>query len=103
MPHPVDPGLSAALRPAAAAIARSVPASSAERARAISPSRAVGHLQLTGEAAGLQALQRKLSAAPAVDAARVDSVRAALADGSYRVRAEVIAARMLELDRQLGA
>lgn len=59
-------------------------------------------LRLTGEAAGLQALQRQLATAPAVDVERVQAVREALASGNYRVDPEAIAARMLELDAALS-
>lgn len=59
-------------------------------------------LSLTGQASDLQALQRELSAAPAVDTARVEAVRQSLQDGSYKIDADAIASRMLELDQQLG-
>lgn len=59
-------------------------------------------MRLTGEAAGLQALERSLGAAPAgIDVARVNEVRAALADGSYRVDPQQIASRMLSLEEAL--
>ena len=55
------------------------------------------------EAAGLQALERKLGAEPAgIDQARVDQLRAAIADGSYTIDAQQIATRMLALDDALG-
>jgi len=63
---------------------------------------ATDSLRLTGEASGLQTLQRELSAAPAVDSKRVDAVRQALQDGSYKINPDAIASRMLELDQQLG-
>jgi len=100
MSQTVEPGC-AAVRAVPPALTRSVPAASAGRARAVSPTPAAGRLRLTGEAAGLYALQRKLAAAPAVDVARVASVRDALAGGNYRIHADVIAARMLELDQHL--
>lgn len=58
-------------------------------------------LRLTGEAAGLQALQRELAANPAMDMTRIEAVREALASGNYRVDPEAIATRMLDLDAQL--
>jgi negative regulator of flagellin synthesis FlgM len=60
-------------------------------------------LRLTGEAAGLQAMQRELSTAPAIDDARVQAVREALQAGTYKVNAEAIADGMLSLEKQLGA
>lgn len=63
---------------------------------------ATDSLRLTGEASGLQLLQRELTAAPAVDSKRVDAVRQALQDGNYRINADAIASRMIDLDQQLG-
>lgn len=60
-------------------------------------------LRLTGEASGLQTLARELGAAPAgIDMAKVNAVRAALADGSYQVDPAKIADRMLRLERDLA-
>ena len=59
-------------------------------------------MRLTGEAAGLQALQRELGSAPAgLDVARVNEIRAAIADGNYRVDPQQIATRMLDLENAL--
>ena len=52
---------------------------------------------------GLQALQRELGASPAgIDMARVGEIRAALADGSYRIDPQQVASRMLALEGELG-
>ena len=59
-------------------------------------------LRLSGEAGSLQAMQRELSSAPAIDESRVQAVREALQNGSYRINPEAIASRMLELDQQLA-
>lgn len=73
-----------------------------ERTAPIAATPAADSLRLTGEATGLQALERELGAAPAgIDVARVNSIRAALADGSYRVDAQAIAGRMLDLENAL--
>ena len=50
----------------------------------------------------LQALQRELSSASAVDTARVQQIRDALQAGTYQINAEAIADGMLSLERQLG-
>jgi negative regulator of flagellin synthesis FlgM len=42
-----------------------------------------------------------LSTAPAIDAGRVQAVRDALQNGSYKINPDAIASRMLELDQQL--
>lgn len=77
-------------------------AAGADRSAPVEAARAGDSLRLTGEAAGLQALQRELAAAPAVDASRVAEVRQALESGSYRIDPARIADRMLEMDRLLG-
>ena len=60
-------------------------------------------LRLTGEAAGLRTLARELGAAPpGIDLAKVNAVRAALADGSYRIDPARIADRLLGLERDLA-
>lgn len=59
-------------------------------------------LRLTGEATSLQALQRELATAPAVDSARVAEVRQALESGSYHIDPARIAERMLSMDRLLA-
>lgn len=58
-------------------------------------------LKLTGEATHLQAIERGLAAAPAIDAGKVEAVQKLLETGNYRINPEAIASRMLELDRQL--
>ena len=74
-----------------------------ERSAPIAAVPATDDLRLSGEAAGLQALERELGAGPAgIDMARVNAVRAALADGSYRIDPQAIAGRMLDMDRALS-
>ncbi|WMJ69138.1 flagellar biosynthesis anti-sigma factor FlgM [Stenotrophomonas sp. 24(2023)] len=65
------------------------------------PVEAADSLRLTGEATQLQALERNLSTAPAIDANRVQAVRDALQNGTYKINPDAIASRMLELDQQL--
>lgn len=65
------------------------------------PVAAADSLKLTGEATTLQAIERGLTGAPAIDAGRVQAVRESLQNGSYRIDPQAIASRMLELDRQL--
>ena len=75
----------------------------ADRSSPVEAAQAGDSLRLTGEATSLQALQRQLSTAPAVDNARVQAVREALENGSSRINPEAIAQRMLDLDQQLRA
>jgi len=103
MHQKIEASLSALVRPASLSVERKLPAASAECHKPLAPIRTTDSLRLTGEAAGLQALQRELAQAPAVDMAKVEAVREELASGTYRINPEKIAERMLELDRQLGA
>ena len=58
-------------------------------------------LKLTDSAQALQMAGRKQDAAP-IDSKRVEQLRRALADGSYKIDASKIADRMIAMDRQLG-
>lgn len=100
MTQKIDGLPAAAVRGTAPALGQVARAGDARKA--VEAPAAADSLRLTGEATGLQALQRDLSTRPAVDEARVQAVRDALASGSYRIDPEVIASRMLELDAQLA-
>ncbi|OBU68514.1 flagellar biosynthesis anti-sigma factor FlgM [Stenotrophomonas maltophilia] len=65
------------------------------------PVEAADSLRLTGEATHLQAIERELATAPAIDNRRVAAVRESLQNGTYRINPDAIASRMLELDQQL--
>ena len=80
-----------------------VQASGADKSEAVQASTGGDSLRLTGEAASLQTMQRELSSASAVDTARVQSIRQALEAGTYKIDAQAIADRMIDLERQLGA
>lgn len=73
-----------------------------DRSQPVGAAPAADSLRLTGEAAGLQALQRELAGPADIDLARVNEVRAAIADGSYKVDAQEIAGRMLALESELA-
>ncbi|MCE7031949.1 flagellar biosynthesis anti-sigma factor FlgM [Lysobacter sp. GX 14042] len=96
----LPPAMPRAVETGAAVPARS-PAGG-DRSQAVDASPAADSMRLTGEAAGLQALQRELGSAPAgVDVEKVEQVRAALADGSYRVDAQQVADRLLAFESAL--
>ncbi len=65
------------------------------------PVEAADSLRLTGEATNLQAIERELTTAPAIDAQRVAAVRESLQNGTYKINPDAIASRMLDLDQQL--
>ena len=74
----------------------------ADRSSPVEAAQAGDSLRLTGEATSLQAMQRELATAPAINEARVAAVREALQSGTYRINAEAIADGMLGLEDQLG-
>lgn len=102
MTHKIDGGPPAtrppeAVNPAVAARAGS------KSGKPVAAVVAADSVRLTGEAEGLQALERQLGAAPAeIDVVRVNEIRAAIADGSYRIDPQQVADRMIALDRALG-
>jgi negative regulator of flagellin synthesis FlgM len=75
-------------------------AAAAPEASAAAPSR-TDQVQLTDSARALQEAARLGDASP-IDAKRVEQVRQAIADGSYKVDAGKIAERLLAMDQQLG-
>lgn len=102
MSHKIDSPLPVA-RPPDAGNAAFTARAGGERSQPVTATAPADSVRLTGEAEGLQALERELGAAPAgIDVARVNAVRAAIADGSYRVDAQQIADRMLALDSALS-
>lgn len=58
-------------------------------------------VSLSADARQLQDLHAAVRASPEVNDVRVDQVRRALADGSYKIDSRNIADRLLALDRQL--
>lgn len=102
MTHKIDGGVPAA-RLAETTRAAAPARAGAGRGEPVAATPGTDSMRLTGEAEELKLLQRGLAATPPdFDAARVDALRAAIADGSYRVDADAVAARMLELDQALG-
>lgn len=72
------------------------------RDKAIEAAAGGDSLRLTGEAANLQAAARDVASRPAFDEARVQALRESIASGSYKIDAEAIASRMLDLDARLA-
>ena len=101
MTHKIE-GTQPIARPAEPVATSSAGRAGNERGQPVSATAASESVRFTGEAESLQALERQLGSAPAgIDVARVNALRAAIADGSYRVDADQIAGRMLDLDRAL--
>lgn len=89
-------------RPADTGATPAVSRAGGERGQPVAATPATDSVRLTGEAESLQALERQLGTSPAIDVGRVNALRAAIADGSYRVDAQQIATRMLDFDRALS-
>ena len=71
------------------------------RSQAGTPGAGGDQVTLTEAARRLSELTQTVTAQPVVDRTRVDEIRAAIADGSYRVDPEQIAARLLQTEREL--
>jgi negative regulator of flagellin synthesis FlgM len=98
----LPPKLSASMdKLAPAKLAQSAYSGAASDAAAGS-SRGADTVQITGDAMKLQSLEKSLSGSSSFDAKRVAEVRAAIADGRYRVNPDRIASRMIDSDAQLG-
>ncbi|MFP7722165.1 flagellar biosynthesis anti-sigma factor FlgM [Lysobacter sp. A3-1-A15] len=101
MTHKIDGGLPPA-RPSDLAATGPAQRAGEDRTQPVAAPTPADSMRLTGEAEGLQALQRQLGAAPAgLDVARVNEIRAAIADGNYSVDPGRIASRMLDLENAL--
>lgn len=102
MSYKIDP-MPPAARVADVAAAVAATRAGGGRNEPISATAETDRLSLTGDAEGLKAMGRELGAAPAgIDMGRVNALKAAIAQGSYKIDAQAIAARMLDLDRELG-
>lgn len=101
MTHKIE-GAQPLARPSEPVATSAADRAGAERGQPVSAASTAESVRFTGEAESLQALERQLGSAPAgIDVARVNALRAAIADGSYRVDAGQVASRMLDLDRAL--
>lgn len=104
--------MSTRIDPAAAAAARLAEATAvaghrgASRAAAVEAAPAVPSMDsvvLSDGSAGLQQLGRELAATPAgIDLKKVESLRAAIAEGRYAIDPETIATRMLAMEHAMA-
>lgn len=60
------------------------------------------NVSLTDTALHVQEVERRLADAPVVDRERVDQIRQAIAEGTYPIRTDHIAEKLIELERHLG-
>ncbi|WP_297794598.1 flagellar biosynthesis anti-sigma factor FlgM [uncultured Marinobacter sp.] len=59
------------------------------------------NVNLSSQAKNLKQLEQKLGDYPEMDDGRIEQIRAALADGSYKIDAEKLAQKMLEMDESI--
>lgn len=78
------------------------PGSSGRTREAVPATPDTDSVKLSGAAASLQRLEKSLQGGSAFDAAKVESVRSALAAGTYKIDASVIAGKLVELERMLA-
>lgn len=82
------------------AAARDVPAGSTTGA---TPAAATGEVHITDTATQLVAIEQALRDSPAVDSARVATLRAAIEQGTYTVQPDHIATQLLQMEHALGS
>jgi len=106
MTNKIDGGSAPIARPAPApAASAAVERSGSARAQVVAEVQAPSsdNVRLTGEAEALRVVQKQTKAGPPpMDMAKIDSLRAALAAGTYRIDPMEIAARLDALERQLS-
>lgn len=56
------------------------------------------NVSLSNQAKGLKQLEQKLNSYPETDDERIEQIKSALADGSYKIDAEKLAQKMLDMD-----
>ena len=59
-------------------------------------------VELTSRAKLLERLEKNLAAVPAIDSARVETIKQAIANGQYEIDSEAIADAMIRFERSLG-
>ncbi|MEX2475215.1 flagellar biosynthesis anti-sigma factor FlgM [Marinobacter sp.] len=70
-----------------------------EQAKAQSPRG--DNVNLSNQAKNLKQLEQKLGDYPEMDDDRIEQIRTALADGSYKIDAEKLAQKMLDMDESI--
>ena len=73
----------------------------AEQARPQTTNARGENVNLSSQAKNLKQLEQKLGDYPEMDDARIEEIRTALENGSYKVDAEKLAQKMLEMDESI--
>lgn len=80
--------------------AKAQPAAS-DQAQRQAPAARGESVSLSNQAKNLKQVEQKLADLPEVDDDRVAKIRAALEDGTYKIDAEKLAQKMLEMDKSI--
>jgi negative regulator of flagellin synthesis FlgM len=72
-----------------------------EQSKAQSPAARGENVNLSNQAKNLNQLEQKLGEYPEMDDDRISQIRSALEDGSYKVDAEKLAQKMLDMDKSI--
>lgn len=59
------------------------------------------NVSLSSQAKNLKQLEQRLDSYPEVDDDRIEQIKSALADGSYKIDAEKLAQKMLDMDNSI--
>lgn len=59
------------------------------------------NVSLSAQAKNLKSLEQQIKEQPDIDDARVESIKAALQDGSFKIDAEKLAQKMLDFDQSI--
>lgn len=81
--------------------AQSTQPSTAEQAKTQAQSARGENVNLSSQAKNLKQLEQKLGSYPEMDDDRIEQIRSALENGSYKVDAEKLAQKMLEMDESI--
>ena len=75
--------------------------STAEQAKTQAQGARGENVNLSSQAKNLKQLEQKLGNYPEMDDARIEQIRSALESGSYKIDAEKLAQKMLEMDESI--
>lgn len=75
--------------------------SAGEQAKTQSQSARGDNVSLSNQAKNLKQLEQKLGDYPEMDDDRIEQIRSALANGTYKVDAEKVAQKMLDMDQSI--
>jgi len=80
---------------------QSSPSTAGEQAKAQSPAARGESVSLSNQAKNLKQLEQKLGDYPEMDDDRIAQIRSALESGTYKIDAEKLAQKMLEMDNSI--